>query len=292
MFHVEQNFKRDRLVCKAKDYVKNNKEFLIYKDSDSGILWTDVQSSHDHKSNYDAIKYTPHQKSNNLFTRIYNFSQNIMFYYKRFVLGREIITSKEALDFGSGDGAFFKHMAATSLKMEALDPFFKAKHIEDESFYSELTEVPDNQYDMVFMWHSLEHVPMLENTINDIYKKIKDNGSLIVAVPNHRSFDSIYYNEYWAALDVPRHLWHFTTSSIKKVMLKNGFKLKKSFPLPLDAYYISYLSAKQKKSYFPIIEGIAIGTISNFIGIFSGQFSSNIYVFSKKANLLLQQEAL
>ena len=283
MFHVEQNFKRDQLICKAKDYVKSNKEFLIYQDASSGILWTDIQNNQDHKSNYDSIHYTPHQKPNNFFSKVYNISQNVMFYYKRLILGREIITSKKALDFGSGDGAFFKHMASASLKMEALDPFFKAKHIGDQNFYSELTEVPDNQYDMVFMWHSLEHTPMLETTINDIYKKIKDNGSLIVAVPNHRSFDSIYYSEHWAALDVPRHLWHFTTSSIKKVMLKHDFKLKKSFPLPLDAYYISYLSARYKKSYFPIIEGILIGTISNFIGVFSGQFSSNVYVFSKKS---------
>ena len=131
------------------------------------------------------------------------------------------------------------------------------------------------------MWHSLEHVQMLENTINEVYKKIKDNGSLVVAVPNHKSFDSFYYKETWAALDVPRHLWHFTTTSIKKLMIKHGFKLKRSFPLFLDAHYISYLSAKNRKSSIPILQGILIGMISNFIGIFSGQFSTNTYVFRK-----------
>ena len=110
------------------------------------------------------------------------------------------------------------------------------------------------------MWHSLEHVQSLENTINGVYKKIKANGSLIVAVPNYKSFDSRYYKEVWAALDVPRHLWHFTTTSITNLMLNHNLKLKRSFPLLLDAYYISYLSAKNKKSYFPIVEGILIGT--------------------------------
>ena len=281
MFHVEHNFKKDHFVYKTKDYIKSDKEFLIYKDSSSGILWTDLPKNHSHKSSYDSIKYTPHAKPNSLFNRIYLISQNIMLYYKRFVLGREIINSKRALDFGSGDGAFFNFMTSESFKMDALDPFFKAKDIGDENFYSNLNEVPDNQYDTVFMWHSLEHVPMLESTINEVYKKIKDNGSLIVAVPNHKSFDSTFYKECWAALDVPRHLWHFNTTSIKKLMLKYNLKLKKSFPLLLDSYYISYLSAIHRKSSFPIIEGICVGTLSNFIGVFSGQFSSNIYVFRK-----------
>ena len=173
-----------------------------------------------------------------------------MLLYKRILLGREIIVSERGLDFGSGDGAFFSYMSSSSFTIDALDPFFKAKNINEENFYSDLSEVPDNQYDMIFMWHSLEHVQSLENTINGVYKKIKANGSLIVAVPNHKSFDSRYYKNAWAALDVPRHLWHFTTTSITNLMLKHNFKLKRSFPLLLDAYYISYLSAKNKKSYF------------------------------------------
>ena len=282
MFHVEQHFKKDQLVYKAKDYIKRGEVFLIYKDNSSGILWTEFSHNLSHKENYNSIQYTPHSKKTNLFKRVYKISQNLMFLYKRILLGREIIVSKRGLDFGSGDGAFFSYMSSSSFTIDALDPFFKAKNINKEHFYSDLAEVPDNQYDMIFMWHSLEHVQSLENTINGVYKKIKANGSLIVAVPNYKSFDSRYYKEVWAALDVPRHLWHFTTTSITNLMLNHNLKLKRSFPLLLDAYYISYLSAKNKKSYFPIVEGILIGTLSNFIGLFSGQFSSQTYVFKKK----------
>ena len=282
MFHVEQHFKKDQLVYKAKDYIKSGEVFLIYKDNSSGILWTEFSHNLSHKENYNSIQYTPHSKKTNLFKRVYKISQNLMFLYKRILLGREIIVSKRGLDFGSGDGAFFRYMSSSSFTIDALDPFFKAKNINQEHFYSDLAEVPDNQYDMIFMWHSLEHVQSLENTINGVYKKIKANGSLIVAVPNYKSFDSRYYKEVWAALDVPRHLWHFTTTSITNLMLNHNLKLKRSFPLLLDAYYISYLSAKNKKSYFPIVEGILIGTLSNFLGLFSGQFSSQTYVFKKK----------
>ena len=279
---MEHDFKKDELIYIAKDYIKSNKEFFVYKDSSTEILWTDFPSSLKHKESYDSEKYKPHTKKKNLFNRLYKISQNFMFYYKRILLGRELIVSKRVLDFGSGDGAFFKFMHSPSLIIDALDPFFKAENIDQKNFYSNISQVPDNQYDIVFMWHSLEHVQMLESTINEVYKKIKANGSLIVAVPNHKSFDAIYYRDKWAALDVPRHLWHFTTKSIKKMMLKHGFKLKRSFPLLLDAYYISYMSANYKKSFFPIFQGLLIGTVSNFIGIFSGQFSSNAYVFEKK----------
>ena len=98
MFHVEQEFKKDKLVYKAKDYIKKNRVFFIYKDSASGILWTDFSPNLSYEENYDSIKYNPHTKQNNLFSRIYKISQNIMFYYKRLLLGREIIISKRALD--------------------------------------------------------------------------------------------------------------------------------------------------------------------------------------------------
>ena len=224
MFHVEHRYKRDILVFKAKDYIKNNEEFSIYKDSSSGILWTDVPDHLSHKSYYDPLKYTPHSESNSLFQRVYKITQKLMFYYKRLLLGREIINSKRTLDFGSGDGAFFKFMSSSSFKIDALDPLFKAIHIEQKNFYTKIEEVPDNQYDMVFMWHSLEHVQDLVNTINEVYKKLTDNGTLVVAVPNHKSFDASCYKENWAALDVPRHLWHFSTNSIKKSCFNRGLK--------------------------------------------------------------------
>ena len=129
MFHVEQHFKKDQLVYKAKDYIKRGEVFLIYKDNSSGILWTDFSQNLSHKENYNSIQYTPHSKKTNLFKRVYKISQNLMLLYKRILLGREIIVSERGLDFGSGDGAFFSYMSSSSFTIDALDPFFKAKNI-------------------------------------------------------------------------------------------------------------------------------------------------------------------
>ena len=263
MFHVEQKYKRDTLVFKAKDYINNSEEYLIYKDSSSGILWPDVPSQPHVKKHYNPSKYIPHSKAKGLFQSSYKIAQKIMFFYKRLLLGREIINSKQALDFGSGDGEFFKFISSPSLKIDALDPFFKANHIEQKNFYTKIKEVPDNQYDIVFMWHSLEHVQDLENTINEVYKKLKDKGALVVAFPNYKSFDASCYKANWAALDVPRHLWHFTRKGIELLLQENNFFLIKSHPLFMDAFYISFLSEKHNESYFPFFRGILLGIISS-----------------------------
>jgi hypothetical protein len=52
-------------------------------------------------------------------------------------------------------------------------------------------------------------------------------------------------------------------------------------PLFLDAFYVSYLSEKNKKSYFPWTSAIIIGTISNILALFSSNYSSSVYVFKR-----------
>ena len=58
---------------------------------------------------------------------------------------------------------------------------------------------------MACSWHILD----IEAGIFTVRKKLKNDGAIVVAVPNRDSFDSKVYNKYWAAWDVPRHLYHF-----------------------------------------------------------------------------------
>ena len=105
--------------------------------------------------------------------------------------------------------------------------------------------------------------------------------SQMIAVPNINSLDSGYYNSYWAALDVPRHIWHFTSKGIISLVESRGFKLEKKHPLFLDAFYISYISEKHKNSSFAFIRGFFIALRSNFSALFNKEFSSIIFVFKK-----------
>ena len=114
-----------------------------------------------------------------------------------------------------------------------------------------------------------------------MYDLLDEKGTIIVAVPNYLSFDARYYKSFWAAYDTPRHLWHFDKKSLKEVFENKGFKLIKSSPMLLDAYYVSLLSESYKKSMFKIFKSIFVGTISNTLAFFTKEYSSNIFVFKK-----------
>ena len=131
------------------------------------------------------------------------------------------------------------------------------------------------------MWHVIEHIPNLLHVLPNLLDNITPKGYLVIAVPNNNSFDSKFYNENWAAWDVPRHLYHFNHKSLVKLMKNYSLSLISKKPLFLDAFYVSYLSEKNKKSYFPWISAIIIGLLSNTLALFSSNYSSSVYVFKR-----------
>ena len=86
---------------------------------------------------------------------------------------------------------------------------------------------------------------------------------------------------FWAAYDVPRHRFHYSVRGIKKLMKSHGFECLKTKPMLLDAFYISIMSEKYKKSKLSFVKGIMVGLISNLIGLFNSSYSSSVFVFKK-----------
>ena len=142
-------------------------------------------------------------------------------------------------------------------------------------------QTPENQVDTLMMWHVLEHIPDLDSSIKAIYNSIKNKGSLVIAVPNIDSFDSKHYKECWAGFDVPRHLYHFNHESLINFIEKQGFIYNYRKPLIFDSFYVSILSEKNRNNPFGILIGLTIGLISNFFALFSTNYSSSFYVFTK-----------
>jgi len=130
----------------------------------------------------------------------------------------------------------------------------------------------------------LEHLPNLEEQIQVFKKLLKSNGSLIIAVPNHKSFDANYYADFWAAYDVPRHLWHFSQSSIKNLFRKFQIELNKTIPMKFDSFYVSLLSEKYKTGKQNPFKALWIGFRSNLKAKHTSEYSSLIYVFKNLKN--------
>ena len=142
----------------------------------------------------------------------------------------------------------------------------------------DISELSNKQFDVITMWHVLEHVPNLNEYISILRKILKPNGTLVVAVPNHKSYDATYYKEFWAAYDVPRHLWHFSRLSIDKLFHLAGMKVTKVLPMKFDSFYVSLLSEKYKPGKSNFLKAFFIGLRSNLKARTSKEYSSLIYV--------------
>ena len=131
------------------------------------------------------------------------------------------------------------------------------------------------------MWHVLEHVPFLQQRMEELYALLSDDGALYIAVPNCESYDASYYGKYWAAYDVPRHLYHFTKKDISSLAEKNNFIVEKIFPMKLDSFYVSMLSEKYKSGKINYFNAFIIGLKSN-LKAGKDNYSSLIYLLKKR----------
>ena len=282
MFHVEQKETHIEVV----DHFLTKETFTIKKTPIKGLLKTHpAPSKNKIQLYYRSDKYISHNSTRpGVFFFIYRVIRSFNFWFKYKFVGKKELFSK-TLDFGSGDQYFMVQLLRRNHNVFGIDPL--KPNISKQVYGSVFDESLDSKnFSCITAWHSLEHVHELENIIARFHKILDYNGTVIVAVPNYRSFDARLYKSFWAAYDVPRHLWHFDKKSIKKVFSNNGFSFIKSAPLLFDSYYVSLLSERYKKSIFRVFNSIVVGTVSNIIGFFTKEYSSNIFVFKKsKTNI-------
>ncbi len=278
---------------KIKDHFFTKENFEIKETNIPGILKTYPIPENLDKY-YESEDYiSHHQDSGSLKEKIYKFAQSFNLNYKRNILVKEINgllrrtrnDNFRVLDYGCGAGEFIKHIE-DDFETFGFEPNESArnaafKKVNKTKILSDISEVENESLDAITMWHVFEHIENQEDMLEIFYNKLKINGLLIIAVPNHTSYDAKYYKEFWAAYDVPRHIFHFSKSGMEKLFNNKNWKLKKIKPLLLDAYYISILSEKYKKNPLFWLKGGLIGAISNFKASKTGEFSSLIYIVEK-----------
>lgn len=274
-------------ILDLKDYFLTQENFSIYKDHKTGVHFTFPQPLDNLSSYYESEDYISHTDGKkSLFEKIYQIAKSYNLNQKLKLI-KETTQGKLILDYGCGAGDFLLHMKNNGYEVMGMEPNEKAQEIsrrkigKDHVVNCELKEI-NRKFDIITMWHVLEHIPNLNETIEELKKHLNKNGTLIIAVPNHLSYDSNYYKKYWAAYDVPRHLWHFNPESIKTLFNNFGMKIEKVSPMKLDSFYVSLLSEKYKGNSFPYLKAFYIGLKSNLKANKTGQFSSLIYTIKVK----------
>lgn len=272
-------------TIKLKDFFLTEEEFELFENKEYGFLETHPQPV-ELEQYYNSKNYISHTDSkNSWFEKVYQLVKNHNISYK---FNKLKVEKKEAslLDFGCGTGDFLAYAKNRNLNVIGIEPNENARHIaakklgENSVSNKKLSEI-NGQFDYITLWHVLEHLPDLFHFIDQLKSKLKDDGVLMIAVPNHRSFDAQFYKEHWAAYDVPRHLWHFSPESMQKLFNSFGMKIEKTHPLWFDSYYVSMLSERYEKNPFGILRAILVASTSNFLGLFTGNYSSVIYRITK-----------
>lgn len=270
---------------KIKDYFLTQEEFELKEyENYNNILKTQNLPENLDKY-YNSDKYLSHSKDKSFLSNIYLFVQNLNFKYKLKII-RRYISKGNILDYGCGDGSFLNFIKYFNYTVQGIEPNQKAREIAknkigDNHIKANLSEIENNSIDVLTLWHVLEHIPNPEEILKELYSKLKENGILIIAIPNYASYDAKFYKDKWAAWDVPRHIFHYSKDGAIQFFKDNNFKVSHTFPLPFDSYFISLMSEKYKKNKFSFLRFPIIGAISNIKAMKDGNSSSVIYILKK-----------
>ncbi len=280
-----------KIVCT--DYSVSGEKFELIFDSSLELYATHPQPSEEDLPFYykseDYISHTDSRKT--LIEKIYQI-------VKKYTIGKKVAllesfktTDKNLLDVGCGTGDFLKVAADKSWLVTGIEPNKRARGLagkkleKSNSISTQLDDLLENtlqhEFDIITLWHVLEHVPNLNAYIEKIKKLLKEDGYLIIAVPNYKSYDAQHYKQHWAAYDVPRHLWHFSQKSIHKIFKTHKMQVDKILPMRFDSYYVSLLSEKYKTGKGSILKAFYSGLISNWKAKKTTEYSSLIYVLKK-----------
>ena len=271
------------------DYSISKEPFSIAKCSKCGFLFTNPRPNKEHIGPYyESEDYISHSNSSKgLMNTIYKQVRHYTIAKKVAMMMRIVDGKKTLLDYGCGTGEFLNVMQLNKWEVKGIEPGDGPRN-QAISNYKLAVTPPDSIFSMenesfsiITMWHVLEHVHSLQEYITQLKKLLTANGRLIIAVPNYTSSDAASYGEYWAAYDVPRHLYHFSPKAMEMLMEKHGLKLIACKPMWFDSFYVSMLSEKYKTGRICYIRAFLIGLLSNIKGMLSKQYSSHIYIFKK-----------
>lgn len=274
---------------KTKDFSVSKEDFSIVKCSECNFHFTNPRPSDKELGKYYiSDHYISHNNTrNNLFEKTYQIVRMISIQIK-YNLVSKFFNKGRVLDIGCGTGDFLQKCNEKKWVTKGIEPSEIARTQAIKNYNLDVDEDTNlkklkGEYDIITMWHVLEHVTELNNTVSELKRLLSIDGKAVIAVPNLESFDSSYYKKYWAAYDLPIHLYHFSKESIIKLFENHGFSLIKTKGMKFDSFYVSMLSEEHKTGNKNYIKSLIIGSISNLFGIFTKRgFSSTIYVFEKE----------
>ena len=279
-----------RFACK--DHFATGETFDIFECSECGFVFTqNIPDEKEIAPYYQSSSYISHSNtSKGLVNKLYHVAREIMLRHKTSLVKKlTLLQNGRIVDYGAGTGFFARAMHKKGWNVTAIEKSPEARDFSKENYgfellpEDELKNIETHSVDVVTLWHVMEHIQQLDAFWQEMHRILDESGIAIIAVPNCKSHDARHYGSNWAAYDVPRHLWHFTPSTIMRLGEKHGFILERQYPMLLDGFYISMLSEKYEGSRLQLLRGLWRG-FTGFCATLEkcSASSSIIYVFRKR----------
>jgi len=272
-----------------KDYFLTGEEFEIQvcRDCSLGIT-TPAPALVSLSRYYNSDAYISHSDTaKSTFDKVYRWIRNYT-HKKKYQLINPDKKPLNLLDIGCATGEFLHYCHQQGMQVSGIEPNAKARSFASNTFRlqvgdeNELSSYKSESFDCITLWHVLEHVPNITLRLQEIYRLLKPNGLAFIALPNYLSHDARYYGKFWAAWDVPRHLFHFTKTSFSRAAENTGFSLVSIKPMVFDSFYVSMLSHTYKTGVKSFAVPAFVGLISNIkAGFKTGEYSSQIFIIRK-----------
>ncbi len=283
---IELTTRKENTHIITKDFLVSGEEFSLVQNKEYGFLETVPQPEEvDLSKYYESEEYISHTDSKKgLLPFLYQSVKKYSLAKKVSLISKLNEGKGSLLDIGAGTGEFLKIAKDKGWSVQGVEVNKKAREFASKKevvLYENLDTVLGSQFDVVSLWHVLEHLPNLKDTVTKIESLVKPGGTLLIAVPNFNSLDAKHYKEFWAAYDVPRHLWHFSMESMRKI-ISDEFNLIHVRAMPFDAFYVSLLSEKYKTGNKFSLRAFWIGLRSNMSANRSKEYSSLLYCFKKR----------
>lgn len=264
-----------------KDYFLTQESFVLKQDPHSQLLKTFPQPEQLDRF-YDSAQYLSHNDGEkSFFARCYHAVKKVNLRVK-YRLIKKYVRQGRVLDIGAGVGDLVGQLQKQDLNAQGYEPNENARAVAKRKGIELHGTMPVNpmDFDLITMYHVLEHVPDVVAQLQEVHKLLTDQGYLILALPNYNSLDAQLFKKHWAGYDVPRHLYHFNKHAVKTITA-DYFELVETKPMWFDSFYVSILSAQYKKWPLPFLLGFFIGMCSNFVAIFTKEYSSITFILKK-----------
>ena len=278
-------------VFSCKDHTVSNEAFEIWQCTNCTLRFTqNVPNEQAIGPYYQSSDYVSHSDTKKgIINRLYHAVRNHTLKGKRALLdGLVGGAAPSLLDAGAGTGAFAHTMQKHGWSVAGIEPDESARKTAQENYGldlltpEKLTLLLTQSFDAVTLWHVLEHVHDLHNYLNSFHRVLKEDGTLIIAVPNYCSYDARVYDNCWAAYDVPRHLYHFSPKSMETLLRNHGFVVSERKPMWFDSFYVSMLSEKHRAKHGSLVRAFWNGLVSNAKALADiNKCSSLIYIAKK-----------